>query len=65
MYSKNNIVSLKGYCSVVNPANALTIWDVFRHTGEIALHCHNIRVTMFKWAKQTRKDINKAPFFTE
>jgi hypothetical protein len=58
-------VAFKGYCSVVNPTNIPTIWDAFQHTHEIASHRHNIRVFMFKWSKQTGKDINKAPFFTE
>ncbi len=65
MYTKNNVLSLKGYCGVVNPANIPTIWDAFQHTREITLHRHNIRVAMFKRSKQTSKDINKEPFFME
>jgi hypothetical protein len=65
LYSKNNVAALKGYCGVVNPAGIPTIWDSFQQTQEIVSHRHNLRVTMFKWAKDTSKDINKAPFFTE
>jgi hypothetical protein len=32
---------------------------------EITVHPHNIRVTITTWAKQTGKEIDKAPFFTE
>jgi hypothetical protein len=56
---------LKGYCGGVNPANIPTKWDAFQHMRKIASHQHNIRVAMSKWAKQTGKDIDKAPFFTE
>ncbi len=65
LYSENNVAALKGYYGVVDPVNIPTIWDSFQQTREIALHRHNIRGTMTKWAKQTRKEINKAPFFTE
>jgi hypothetical protein len=53
LYTENNVAALKGYCGVVNPANIPTIWDTFQHTREIASHRHNIRVSMFKWSKQT------------
>ncbi len=65
LYSKNNVATLKGYCGVVDPANIPTIWDLFQQTQEIAAHCHNICVAMIKWAKQSRKEIDKASFFTE
>jgi hypothetical protein len=64
-YSENNVTVLKGYCGVPNPAGISTIWDAFQQTREIASHRHNLRVTMFKWAKDIGKDINKAPFFTK
>jgi hypothetical protein len=62
LYSKNNIAMLKGYCGVANSAGILTIWDAFQKMWEIAFHWHNLQVTMFKWAKDTGKDIDKAPF---
>jgi hypothetical protein len=65
LYSENNVPALIGYCGVANPAGIPTIWDAFQQTKEIASRRHNLRVTMFKWAKDTGKDINKAPFFTE
>jgi hypothetical protein len=65
LYTKNNIALLKGYYGIQNPANIPTIWDLFQHTREIASHQHNIRVAMFKWSKQTGKDINKVPFFSK
>jgi hypothetical protein len=40
-------------------------WDSFQQTRDIASHWHNLRVSMTKWAKQTGKEINKAPFFIE
>jgi hypothetical protein len=63
--TKNKVATLKGYCGVANPAGIPTIWDAFQQTNEIASHRHNLRVTMFKWTKDTSKDIDKAPFFTE
>jgi hypothetical protein len=65
MYSENNVAALKGYCGVVDPAKIPQIWDSFQQTKEIASHRHNLRVLMTKWAKQTGKEIDKAPFFTE
>ncbi len=65
LYSENNVATLKGYCGVPNPAGIPTIWDTFQQTQEIASHWHNRQVTMSKWAKDTGKDINKAPFFTK
>ncbi len=65
LHTKNYVVLLKGYCGVVNLANIQPIWDAFQHTCKIASHQHNIRVAMFKWSKQTGKDIDKAPFFTK
>ncbi len=65
LYSENNVTTLKSYCGVVDPVNIPTIWDSFQQTQEIAAHHHNIRIAMMKWAKQTGKEINKAPFFTE
>ncbi len=65
LYSENNVATLKGYCGVVDPANIPTIWELFQQTREIAAHRHNIRVAMIKWAKQTGKETNKGPFFTE
>ena len=65
MYSENNVAALKEYCGVVDPARIPLIWDSFQQTREIAAHRHNIRVSMTKWAKQTGKEIDKAPFFTE
>ncbi len=65
LYSENNVATLKGYCSVVDPANIPTIWDSFQQTQEITPHRHNIRVAMIKWAKQMGKEIDKAPFFTK
>ncbi len=65
LYSKNNVAVLKGYCGVTNPAGIPTIWDSSMQTWEIVSHRHNLRVTMFKWAKDTGKDIDKSPFFTK
>jgi hypothetical protein len=65
MYSENNIAALKGYCGVVDPAKIPAIWDSFQQTRDIASHRHNLRVSMTKWAKQSGKEIDKAPFFTE
>jgi hypothetical protein len=65
LYSENNVTALKGYCGVANPAGIPTIWDAFQQTKEIASHHHNLQVGMSKWSKDTGKDINKAPFFTE
>ncbi len=65
MYSKNNVAALKGYCGVVDPAKIPPIWDSFQQTKEIASRRHNLRVSMKKWAKQSGKEIDKAPFFTE
>jgi hypothetical protein len=65
MYSENNVAALKGYCGVVDPSKIPTIWDSFQQTKEIASHRHNLRVSMTKWARQTGKEIDKAPFFTE
>jgi len=65
LYSENNVAALKGYCGVVNPGGIPTIWDSFQQTREIASHRHNLRVQMSKWSKETGKDIDKAPFFTE
>jgi hypothetical protein len=65
MYSENNVAALKGYCGVVDPAKIPAIWDSFQQTKEIASHQHNLRDSMTKWAKQTGKEINKAPFFME
>ncbi len=65
MYSENNVAALKEYCGVVDPARIPLIWDSFQQTREIAAHRHNIRVSMTKWAKQTGKEIDKAPFFMD
>ena len=65
LYSKNNVAALKGYCGVVNPGGIPTIWDSFQQIWETASHRHNLRVEMSKWSKETGKDIDKAPFFTE
>ncbi len=65
MYSENNVAALKGYCGVVDPARIPLIWDSFKQTRDIAAHRHNIGVSMKKWAKQTGKEIDKAPFFME
>jgi hypothetical protein len=65
LYSENNVTTLKGYCGVVDPVNIHTIWDSFQQMQEIAAHHHNIRIAMTTWAKQTGKEIDKAPFFTE
>ena len=65
LYSENNVAALKGYCGVVNPNEIPTIWDSFQQTKEMASHRHNIRTQMSKWSKETGKDIDKAPFFTE
>jgi hypothetical protein len=65
LYSENNVAALKGYCGVVDPGMIPTIWDSFQQTREIGAHRHNIRVAMSKWSKNTGKDIDKAPFFTE
>jgi hypothetical protein len=65
LYSKNNVATQKGYCRVATPAGIPTIWDSFQKMKEIALHRHNLQVGMSQWSKTTRKDINKAPFFTE
>ena len=65
LYFENNVAALKGYCGVVNPGGIPTIWDSFQQTQEIASHRHNLRVQMSKWSKETGKDIDKAPFFTE
>ncbi len=48
LYTKNNVTAFKEYCGIVNSANIPTIWDAFQHTCKIALHQHNIRVSMFK-----------------
>jgi hypothetical protein len=65
LYLENNVAALKGYCGVVNPTKIPTIWDSFQQTI-IASHCHDsIRTQMPKWSKETGKDIDKAPFFTE
>jgi hypothetical protein len=65
LYSENNVAALKGYCGVVNATDIPTIWDSFQQTKEIASHRHSIRTQMSKWSKETGKDIDKAPFFTE
>jgi hypothetical protein len=65
LYSENNVAALKGYCGVVDPMLIPTIWDAFQQTKEINSHRHSIRVSMSKWSKDTGKDIDKAPFFTE
>ncbi len=65
MHSKNNATALKGYCGVVDSAKIPAIWDLFQQTRDIASHRHNLRVLMTKWAKQSGKEIDKAPFFTE
>ena len=61
-YSENNVAALKKYCGVANPAGIPTIWDAFQQMRKITPHWHNLQVTMSKWAKDTGKDINKAPF---
>jgi hypothetical protein len=65
LYSANNVTALKGYCGVIDPRGIPPIWDSFQQTREIASHRHNLRVAMAQWSKDTGKDINKAPFFTE
>jgi hypothetical protein len=65
LYSENNVATLKGCCGVVDVRDIPVIWDAFQHTKEIALHQHNLRVTMEKWAKNTGLNINKAPFFNK
>jgi hypothetical protein len=58
LYSENNVAALKGYCGVVDARDIAVIWDAFQHTKEIALHLHNLRVTMEEWAKKTGLDID-------
>ncbi len=65
LYSENNVDALKGYCGVVDPRRISSIWDAFQQTRELAQHRHNLHVGMMAWSKQTRMDIDKAPFFTE
>jgi hypothetical protein len=65
LYSKNNVAALKGYCGVMDPMLIPTIWDAFQQIKEINSHRRSIRVAMSKWSKDTGKDIDKAPFFTE
>jgi hypothetical protein len=65
LYSENNVASLKGYCGVLDPSKIPNIWDSFQQMQEIASHQHNLQVSMTRWAKETGKEINKAPFFTE
>ncbi len=51
--------------AATDPARIPQIWDSFQQTREIVSHRHNLRVSMTKWAKQTGKEIDKAPFFTK